>query len=94
MIQKAFEKVKLISREEALKKREKADKEEKTSERVIIPMDYNPRLPPQAPIIKKHHKAMLRKNSALKKVFPNEPLTALQKPQGNTLICQATLCLI
>ena len=92
VIENAFERVKLITREESLKKIVRDEKNKKKEERVIVPIDYNPRIPPPGAIMKKHHKAMIRKNSSLKEIFPSEPMPALrQGPNLRRLICRAKL---
>ena len=61
IIKKVFEKIKNMDRKEALKKIVKNDKTQEN--RVIVPMDFNPKLPNQGNTLKKHHRAMLIKNS-------------------------------
>ena len=59
VIKAAFDRVKLITREDALKKVKKVESDNK---RIVVPFDYNPRIKSPGSVMKKHHKAMLRKN--------------------------------
>lgn len=62
VIEKAFENVKKIKREDALKKVKKTIDEN----RIVAPMNYNPRFPNQGKILRKHYRALCIKNKALK----------------------------
>ena len=91
VIENAFARVRAITREEALKKVNKDDKP-KHKNRIIVPLNYNPRLGNQSKILKKHHKAMLIKNQSLKDVFPEPPMAGLrQGPNLRRLLCRARL---
>ena len=72
--------IKLITREDALKKVKKVESDNK---RIVVPFDYNPRIKSPGSVMKKHHKAMLRKNPLLKEVFPGDPMAGLR--QGKNL---------
>ena len=92
VIEDAFDKVRKITREEALAKVDKKTHNQKNKGRVVVPLDYNPRLPNQNMVLKKHHRAMLIKNSSLKNVFPSPPMAALrQGPNLRRLLCKARL---
>ena len=72
VIKAAFDRVKLISRDEALKKvKGKCDE---NKDRVVVPFDHNPRLMPPCKIMKKHHNTMTIKNPSLKQAFKAEPM--------------------
>ena len=89
VIKKAFEKVKLMSRDEALKRVEKA---EKNQDRIVVPFDHNPRLLPPGKIMKKHHNTLVRKNPYLKEVFKSEPMPALRQGKNlRRLLCRAKI---
>ena len=66
VIESAFNKIRKITCEEALKKKQKSEKEKKVEKRIICPFDYNPRMKELPSILKKHHKGMVRKNPSLK----------------------------
>ena len=55
-------------------------------------MDFNPKLPTQGKVLKKHYKAMLIKNRDLKKVFPKPPMASLRQGKNlRRLLCKARL---
>ena len=59
-IKKVFEEIKSMDRTEALKKKIKEAPTE--TSRIVVPMDYNPELPNQGKVLRKHHRAMIIKN--------------------------------
>ena len=64
----------------------------KNKKRLVIPLDYNPFLPNQNKVLKKHHRAMTIKNTSLKEVFPDPPMAAFhQGPNLRRLLCRARL---
>ena len=92
VIKSAFDKVRKISREEALKKVEKEEKTKAAKNRVVAPFDYNPRTPKIGKILTKHHQAMIRKNKSLKEVFVNPPMAGLRQSHNlRRTICRAKL---
>ena len=61
-------------------------------ERVVVPMNYNPRFPNQAKILRKHHKALLIKNKPLKEIFPKPPMAGLRQHKNlKRLLCKPRL---
>ena len=91
-IEAAFDKVRSITREEALQKVNKSDSNKKNSDRIIVPLDYNPRVPPTGPILQKNYTAMIRKNSTLKQCFPKGPMVAHRQPPNlRKALCRARL---
>ena len=58
----------------------------------MVPLDYNPRLPNQAKVLKEHWKAMVIKNSSLKEAFPEPPMAGLRQGKNlQRLLCRARL---
>ena len=76
-------------RNQALKKRKPSNKKEK--QRVIAPMDYNPKLPKISEVFNKHFKGMVFKKPELKATFPSLPMAA---PNLRKLICKSSLHLV
>ena len=72
----ALAKARAIPRSVALEKVVK-----KKNERPVFVITYDPRLPSVSNIFKKHH-AILVEDPAMKKVFPEPPLTAYRRPQS------------
>ena len=92
MIEAAFDKVRKITRTEALKKTDRKEKLEKNKNRIVNPFDYNPRTPAIGPVLNKHYRAMLRTNTNLKQVFPGKPMAGLRQGKNlKRLICRAKL---
>ena len=88
-IEEAFNRVRQISREEALKKTTKSNNK---NNRIVVPLDYNPRLPNQSKVLKKHWKAMVIKNHSLKEIFPEPPMAGLRQGKNlQRLLCRARL---
>ena len=48
----------------------------KTSERTVLPLQYDPRLPSAVNIFGKHYRTMVNTDPHLKEVFPSPPLIA------------------
>ena len=91
-IEAAFAKVRSISRVDALKKTDKSDRKKKNSDRIIVPLDYNPRIPPTGPILQKNYTAMIRQNPALKQCFKKGPMVAHRQPPNlRKALCRAKL---
>ena len=96
VIQASFNKVRHLVKDDYKAGREKAlekiDREDKETERVIVPIDYNPRYPSISGVFRKHHKAMLKKNPELTEPFPDPPMAALrQGPNLRRRLCRARL---
>ena len=72
-IDDAIERVKKISRREAIKKVAK-----KENERPVFVLTYNPALPSVSHILQKHWRVM-KSDPYLKKVFPLPPMVALRR---------------
>ena len=88
-IEEAFKRVRQISREEALRKTTKSNN---SDNRIVVPLDYNPRLPNQSKVLKKHWKAMVIKNHSLKEIFPEPPMAGLRQGKNlQRLLCRARL---
>ena len=76
-------------RNEALKKRVKEDK---NKDRIVVPIDFNPHMAPPGAVMKKHYKAMIRKNEELLKIFPSNPMAGLRQPKNlRRLLCSSKL---
>ena len=65
-------------REEALKKK---DKEDKNHDRVVVPLNFNPAMPKAGEVLNKHYRAMIRKNNELEETFPSTPLVGFRQPK-------------
>ena len=58
--------------------------------RVIAPIDYNPHMPNINKILRKHHNAMIQKNSDLKESFADPPMAAFRQPINlRRLLCKS-----
>ena len=66
-----------IPRETALEK----VRRDKKKDRPVFSILYDPRLPPIAPIFRKHHEVM-KEDPTLAKIFPEPPLVAYRRPQS------------
>ena len=76
-------------RSEALRKVKKCDK---NSDRVIMPVDFNPHLPKMSEVLQKHHKSMLFANPNIKEIFNDPPMPALRQPSNlRKLLCRSKL---
>ena len=76
-------------RNEALKKKAKEDK---NKDRIVVPIDFNPHMAPPGAVMKKHYKAMIRKNEELLEVFPSNPMAGLRQPKNlRRLLCSSKL---
>ena len=100
-INEVFEQIRKIDRKDAIKKKDKIsvifqkkrihDKIKET-ERIIVPLTFDPRVKNHGRILHKHHTAMVTKNEHLRKVFSKAPMAALrQTPNLRNLICKAKL---
>ena len=78
MVDTALEKVKLIPREKALKKKKKSNK----SQRPVFAVHYDPRLPSINSTFLKHWRSMTSLDSHLEKVFKEPPLVAFKRQQN------------
>ena len=74
-IEAAFEKVKTMSRSEALKKVEKPP-----NDRPVFSVLYNPKLPSISRIVRKHWNVMTTMDSNMKEIFPEPPMVAYKQP--------------
>jgi hypothetical protein len=72
IINVAVEKDRAIPRIEALKKVEK----DKTNQRPVFVVQYDPRLPSITSIVRKHWRSMVNQDPQLKETFPLAPLVA------------------
>ena len=77
MIDSAIERARNIPRSEAVKRVSK----EKTSERPVFVIHFDPRLPSIPAIVKKHWRTMVQ-DPRLQEVFPAPPLVAYKRPQN------------
>ena len=78
IIDAAMEKFKKIPREKALLKVQR----QKQTERPVLVLPYDPRLPPVQNILAKHWISMAYQDSHLKSVFKEPPLIAYKKNQN------------
>jgi hypothetical protein len=74
IINSAFTKIKTLDRNKLLERRQN-----KTNNRVVLAITFNPKLPSVSQIIKKHWKS-LTKDPLMKKVFPLPPMLAFKQP--------------
>ena len=83
IIDQAFARVRAIPRKEALKKVVK-----KSTDRVILALEYHPLLPSVSKLVKKYWRVMVSQNRALLRAFPNPPLVAYRRGKsiGDELI--------
>ena len=75
VIDSAIERVKKIPREKALKRVQRPNQ----SERPVVVLPYDPRLPPVQSLIAKHLRSMGSQDSYLNSVFKEPPLTAYKR---------------
>ena len=75
IIDAAINKARLIKREEALKKVVKT----RTSDRPVLSVLYDPRLPSIPAIVNRHYRSMVSNDNHLKEVFPKPPLVAFRR---------------
>ena len=66
-------------RQEALKKKEKEDK---NKDRIVVPIDFNPHMAKPSQVLNKHYRAMVRKKEELLEVFPANPMAGLRQPKN------------
>ena len=76
LLNSAIDKARKIPRLVALIK---VKKKSKTTNRPVLALTFDPRLPPIASIQAKHWRAMTLQNQYLSEVFPNPPLTAFKR---------------
>ena len=73
----------------ALMKKAKVDK---SKDRIVVPLDFNPNMPKASEVLNKHYRAMLRKNEQLHEVFPSNPMAGLRQPKNlQRLLCSSRL---
>ena len=74
IIEEAFNKIRLVSRETALQKviREK-------NEREVLALEYHPALPSVTSLVKKHWQVMVDNNQSLKECFPKPSLVGYRR---------------
>ena len=75
IIDAAINKARLIKREEALKKVVKT----RTSDRPVLSVLYDPRLPSIPAIVNRHYRSMVSNDNHLAEVFPKPPLVAFRR---------------
>ena len=75
-IEAAFDKVRITTREDALKRVVKTK-----NDRPVFAVTYHPKLPAIPRIVKKHWKVMTG-NSNLKEIFPQPPMIAYKQPKN------------
>ena len=79
----------------ALEKKVKNSDDGKEKNRVIAPIDFNPKLPKISETFSKHFRSMLFKKPELRTTFENPPMAALwQPPNLRKMICRSTLSTI
>ena len=87
VINKAKERIRSVSREEALKKVSR----EKEKRKCFI-TEYHPSLPPMGQVLKKHWSVMVERDRRLKDVFPRQSMVAYKRGQSlRDLLCRAKL---
>ena len=79
VIHDAFEKIKKINREDALKKVSKQKSNENNN---ILVTTYHPALPSVTNIVRKHHKVMIDENPRLKRCFPKPSIVAYKRSKN------------
>ena len=77
IIDSAIEKARKVPRSEALKRVSK----QKSANRPVFVINYDPRLPSIPSIVKKHWRSMTL-DPRLKEIFPDPPLVAYKRPQN------------
>ena len=77
VIQEAFDRLKEVSRTDALKK---VTREQKSS-RDVLSITYHPALPPISQLVKKHHKVMIQEPS-LQRCFPKPSMVGYKRAQN------------
>ena len=77
IIDEAFEKVRAINRQEALKKVEKSK-----NDRPVLAITYHPALPSVAAILRTHWGVMTNQNADLKRCFPKPPMVAYRRAKN------------
>ena len=76
-------------RKEALKKVERTSA---SKDRIVAPIDYNPRLPHASRVFQKHHKSLLITAPHLAEIFPKPPMPAYRQPKNiRNTICKSKL---
>ena len=85
IIDDAFNRVRLVPREEALKKVQK-----RSNDRPVMVMTYHPGLPSVAKILKKHHSVMVSQSKILARAFPKPSIVAYRRPKNlKDIFCKA-----
>ena len=77
IINEAFERIRKIPREEALKRVEKTQ-----NEREVFPITFHPGMPSISKIVQKHHKVMISQSNILKRCFPKPSLVAYRRSKN------------
>lgn len=77
IIDEAFNRARLVSRTEALKKVVKT-----TSDRPVFAITYHPGLPSVAKIVRTHWNVMIEQSNILKRVFPRPPMIAYRRAKS------------
>ena len=78
VIEQAFDRIKGISRSEALKRVE----HKKDSDREPLVVTYHPNLPPLHKLIKKHHSVMIKEDMRLQRCFKEPSIVAFKRSKN------------
>ena len=78
IIDAAINRARGVKRSEALKKVVK----DKTSDRPVFSVLFDPRLPSIPGIVQRHYRSMVSNDNHLKEVFPKPPLVAFRRPKN------------
>ena len=87
VINKAKERIKHVSRQEALKRVDKIKEDRK-----CFITEYHPSLPPMGRVLKKHWSVMIDRDRRMREVFPQHSMVAYKKGKSlKDLLCRAKL---
>ena len=87
VINKAKERISLVSRQEALKRVDRPKEDRK-----LFITEYHPSLPPMGQVLKKHWSVMVDRDRRLRDVFPQHSMVAYKRGQSlKDLLCRAKL---
>ena len=78
LITAAIDRARSVSREEALKKVVR----QKSSDRPVLVIQFDPRMPSLPRIVQKHWRSMISADPYLRQVFPLPPLIAYRRPKN------------
>ena len=89
IIEEAFEKVKLIKRDDAL-----LYKKQENSSRVTFPIEYHPNIKTLVPALHEKYSKILLQESSNEKIFPEPPMLAFKRPRNlRDMITRASISL-